>query len=327
MNKGRPKYILSLDIGGTKLAAALFEPSCRLLKYSRTSTRAEEGAKPVFERLVRLAESLLRKNGLDLGALRCVGVGCVGPVDSEDGIVYSPPNLRFWESFPLKRRLEERLGAPVVVDSDANAAALGEHKFGAGQGYKHVFYVTASTGIGAGLIFDGRIYRGADYGAGEFGHIALARGGPRCNCGGRGCLEAFASGTAIAKTARRRAKRSPNSLLHQVFNGREDALTAKDVVAAARQGDALACKIFQDAAVYIGLGITSVIHLLNPEIVIIGGGLSRAGKLLFDPVRRTVAERAQKYLAENVRIVPAKLGSKAGVYGSAADALDRCRIG
>jgi len=256
--------------------------------------------------------------------LRCVGVGCAGPLDSDTGTIYSPPNLRFWDGFPLKRRLEDRLGAPTVVDNDANAAALGEQRFGAGRGHGHILYITVSTGIGAGLVLDGRVYRGADYGAGEFGHVVLARGGPKCNCGGKGCLEALASGTAIAKRANRLAARSPHSLLGRMLSKKKCALTAKDVVAAAREGDAVAGGIFHDAAVYLGLGITSAIHMLNPEIVIIGGGLSRAGKLLFDPVRKTVAERAQKHLAENVRIIPAKLGGKAGIYGSFADALDRC---
>jgi glucokinase len=320
----KPQYILSLDVGGTKLAGALFDSSCRLLRYSRTSTRAGEGAEPVFERLVQLARSLLKRQGLEEHALRCVGVGCAGPLDSETGIVHSPPNLHAWEGFPLKTRLAERLGAPVVVENDANAAALGEHKFGAGQGRRHVFYVTVSTGIGAGLILDGRVYRGADYVAGEFGHTILARGGPKCNCGGRGCLEALASGTAIAKRARREAARAPDSILGRMLAEKKDTLSAKDVAVAARKGDALAGKIFHDAAVCLGLGLTSAIHMLNPEIVIIGGGLTRAGRLLFDPVRRTIAERAQGHFVENMRIVPAKLGGRAGLYGSLADALERC---
>lgn len=324
MPSGKGKYVLVLDIGGTKLAAALFDGSSTFLRQARTLTRAHEGSEPVFARVVRLAESLMTKQAVERRNVSCIGVGCAGPLDSETGIVYSPPNLRFWEGFPLKQRLEEHFGLPVVVDNDANAAALGEQRFGAGKGCDHIFYITVSTGIGAGLILDGKLYRGADCGAGEFGHITLARGGPTCNCGGRGCLEALASGTAIAKRARREVKKAPHSLLSRISTGEKDTLTAKDVVAAARKGDPLAKNILHDAAVYLGLGITSAIHMLNPEIVIIGGGLSRAGRLLFDPVRQTVAQRAQKHLAERVRIVPAKLGSRAGLYGSLADALERC---
>jgi glucokinase len=231
-------------------------------------------------------------------------------------MIYAPPNLPCWEGFELKGRLEKYFGAPAAIDNDANAAALGELRFGAGRGHRHVFYITASTGIGAGLILDGSIYRGADFGAGEFGHIVLARNGPRCNCGGRGCLEALASGTAIAKRARREAKKAPLSPLGRMAAEKKEGLSARDVVSAARKGDPRAGEIFHDAAVCLGLGITSIIHLLNPEIIIIGGGLSRAGKLLFDPVRHTVAERAQETLARNMRIVPARLGEKSVVYGA-----------
>jgi glucokinase len=324
MPKKNRHYILSLDIGGTKLAGALFDSANNLLRYSTTLTHAEEGAEPVFERLTRLAEALLQKVGASKTALRCVGAGCVGPLDSEAGVVYAPPNLHCWDDFPLKGRLEEYFGVPAAVDNDANAAALGEQRFGAGRGCEHMLYVTASTGIGAGLVLDGRIYRGADYGAGEFGHIVVERNGPRCNCGGRGCLEALASGTAIAKRARREIQRAPDSLLAKMHADRGPDISAEDVFAAARRGDGLAERIIRDAAQYLGLGIVSVIHLLNPRIIVVGGGMARAGKFLFDPVRSTVADRAQKHLSQNVRIVRAKLGGKAGIYGSLADALDRC---
>ena len=339
MPRKKRKYILSLDVGGTKLAAGLFDSSQRLLRYSKTPTNGGAGRRPesrrpesraandadaVFERLAGLGESLLQKEGADKSALRCIGAGCAGPLDSETGVIYAPPNLHCWDDFPLKARLEEHFGAPAAVDNDANAAALGEQRHGAGKGFCHIFYITASTGIGAGLILDGRIYRGRDCAAGEFGHIILARNGPRCNCGGRGCLEALASGTAIAKRAKREIKRAPDSLLGRMHVEKGGDLSAKDVFAAARLGDAAAGKIVHDAAEYLGLGIASAIHLLNPEIFIIGGGLARAGKMFFEPVRRTVAERAQATLARNVRIVPAKLGDKAGIHGSLADALDRC---
>ncbi len=324
MQKQAEQYILSYDIGGTKLSGALFDSSNNLVRYSTTRTRADEGAEPVFKRLAGLGESLLKKQGADKSALRCIGAGCAGPLDSEKGVIYAPPNLHCWDDFPLKTRLEQYFGVPAVVDNDANAAAMGEQRFGAGREYSHIFYITISTGIGAGLILDGSVYRGADFGAGEFGHIVLARNGPKCNCGGRGCLEALASGTAIAKRAQREAKRAPGSILARIATDKSDGLSAKDVVSAARDGDETSKKIIDDAGVYLGLGITSIIHLINPEIFIIGGGLSRAGRMLLDPVRRTVAERAQKHLAQNVRIVRARLGGKSGIYGSLADALDRC---
>lgn len=314
--------ILALDIGGTKLAGAAFDHRNNILAYARVATRAEQGPDAVVARLVRMARSLMERAGGPEDAPCAVGVGCGGPLDSETGIIYSPPNLPGWNAFPLKDRLEEHLGIQTFVDNDANAAAMAEHRFGAGRNRRNIFYITISTGIGAGLILDGEVYRGTNSSAGEFGHIVMKRNGPRCNCGGRGCLEALASGTAIARRARKEAAKHPDSRLSEILSTK-GAISAKDVADAARADDSAALKIIHDAATYLGLGITSAIHLLNPEIVILGGGLSRAGKLLFEPIRRTVRERAQKHLAEFVPILPAELGGKTGIYGALAVALDR----
>ena len=320
---GKPNQILALDIGGTKLAAGVFDAGFNLVGHARIPTHVEEGPDAVFRRITGLLESLMERCKIGSDDLCCIGVGCGGPLDAETGIIYSPPNLPGWDSYPLKGKLEKHFGVPAFVDNDANAAAMAEQRFGAGRGYKNIFYITASTGIGSGLILDGKLYRGTNFSAGEFGHIVLARNGPKCNCGGRGCLEALASGTAIARRARKEAKRAPDSRLAQVLNEKQASFAAKDVIALARRGDRLSQNIFGDAVFYLGLGIVSAIHLLNPEIVIIGGGLSQTGKFLFDPLRQVVAERAQKHLANFVRIVCAQLGSKVGVYGALAVALER----
>lgn len=319
----RKKHLLAIDIGGTKLAAAIFDSKNNMVGRSRMATRAEEGPEAVISRIGQLAEKLMKRNGVDSRSLSLVGVGCVGPLDSETGIVYSPPNLPGWDAFPLRQKLEEMFGAPAFIDNDANAAALAEQRFGAGCGYNNIIYITVSTGIGAGFILDGRLYRGSDFSAGEFGHIVMGPHGPKCNCGGRACLEALASGTAIARIARSKALRTPGSQLAKVMDRNGGAISAKDVVQGARAGDKVAGSIIEKAATYIGLGVTTAIHMLNPDIIIIGGGLSRSGKMLFDPIRRTVAERAQKHLAGHVPIVPAKLGNKVGIYGALAVALDQ----
>jgi glucokinase len=323
MPRKTQQYILALDIGGTKLAVGLFDRRFTMLGRARVATRAENGPDAVFARITTLLDGLMKRCGIDPRALLGIGTGCGGPLDPETGVIYSPPNLPGWDAYPLKDNLEAHFGAPAFVENDANAAALGEHRFGAGQGYRHLFYITASTGIGGGLILGEKLYRGRDHCAGEFGHIVLRRNGPVCNCGGRGCLEALASGTAIARRARKMVRRQPDSLLAKMSADRNSPLSAKDVVAAARKGDALAASIIDDAATYLGLGIVSAIHLLNPEIVIIGGGLSRSGRLLFDTVRRVVKERAQEHLAGGVPIVPAALGTAVGIYGALATALDR----
>lgn len=323
MARKSSKYVVALDIGGTKLGAALFDTSANLIGRARMPTHAREGPDAVFARITRLIGSLAERHGINTDKIRYVGVGCGGPLDSETGVVYSPPNLPEWDAFPLKEKLQTHFGFPAYVDNDANAAALGEYRFGAARGYRNIFYITVSTGIGSGLILDGKIYRGTDYSAGEFGHIVMARNGPKCNCGGRGCLEALASGTAIAKHANRAVRRSPDSLLARLLANKRGPLTAKDVADAARKGDPLAQQIFQDAAAYLGLGITSAIHLLNPDIVVLGGGLTNTGRLLLNPVRRVVSERAQEHLASHVPIVRAGLGKQVGLYGALAVALER----
>jgi glucokinase len=340
----KSEKVLALDIGGTKLAAAVFEGE-RMLARRQTPTHAEQGPDVVFERIARLLDSLLAITGegdcpkncgpslrgrrfgtvpaaKSSGGIACIGVGCGGPLDSETGIIYSPPNLPGWDAYPLKAKLEARFDVPAFVENDANAAALAEHQFGSGKGFGNLFYITASTGIGSGIILGGKLYRGANYSAGEFGHIVLAPNGPRCNCGGRGCLEALASGTAIAKRALREVRRSPDSALALIAK-QNGAVSARDVASAAKHNDPLARKIFTDAACHLGLGITSVIHLLNPEIVIIGGGLAKSGPLLFEPVRQVVKARAQQHLASFVKIVPAMLGKDVGLYGTLAVAREK----
>ncbi len=321
--KKKPNYILALDIGGTKLAAGVFDGGYNLVGHVRVPTHVEEGPDAVFERITRLLESLMEQRKISSRDLCCIGVGCGGPLDAETGVIYSPPNLPGWDAYPLKGKLETHFGVRAFIDNDANAAGMAEQRFGAGRGYNNIFYITASTGIGSGIILDGKLYGGTNYSAGEFGHIVLARNGPKCNCGGRGCLEALASGPAIARRARKEAERAPGSRLAKMLNRKQARFAARDVIALARRGDRLSQRIFDDAVFYLGLGIVSAIHLLNPEIVIIGGGLSQTGRFLFEPLRQIVVERAQKHLANFVRIVPAELGSKVGVYGALAVALDR----
>jgi glucokinase len=325
MPNNRKKHILALDIGGTKSAAAIFDPDFNLLGDSKIPTQAEEEPDTVFDRILRMTDCLIGRCGIQPNALCGVGVGCAGHVDIESGIIHYALNLPDWDGFPLGDKLQNRFDAPVFVENDANAAALAELRFGAGRGYKNIIYITVSTGIGSGLIMDGKLWRGSNFAAGDFGHMILAQEGPECSCGGRGCLEALASGTAIAERAQREARRQPDSLLTRILADNNAFLTAKDVVEAVRDGDSLASAILRDAAFHIGLGITSAIHLLNPEIIIIGGGLAQAGDLLLDSIRRTVAERAQKHLAEFVQIVPAELGSRAGLYGALCVAAEGCR--
>jgi glucokinase len=242
-----------------------------------------------------------------------VGVSFNGPVAADDRAVRRSMHISGWDDFALAAWLEQELGAPTLIANDADAAALAEQRFGAGRGTRHLLYMTISTGIGGGVIIDGRLHRGERAWAGEIGHMPLVPDGPPCPCGRRGCLEALASGLSIARAARDRLRsQSPISNLRSLAN---DQLTARDVATAAAQGDALAGAVWAEAMGWLGLGVAAAVNLLDPGRVVLGGGLTRAGALLFDPVRRVVAARA---LDPAVEIVPAALGDDVGILGGAA---------
>jgi glucokinase len=243
-----------------------------------------------------------------------VGVSFGGPVEADGRTVRLSMHVPGWEGMPLAARLEQALGVPAAVANDGDAAALAEHRFGAGRGVRHMLYFTVSTGIGGGVIVDGKLHRGERAWAGEVGHQVLKPDGPPCPCGRNGCLESLASGLSVAREARARlhAPRVSRSLLA----GRPvDDITAADVAAAAGQGDALAREVWGAAMEWLGIGVASAANLLNPGRVVIGGGLTRAGDLLFEPVRRVVAYRALDPLLE---VVPAALGDDVGILGGAA---------
>jgi glucokinase len=236
-----------------------------------------------------------------------------GPVAADGRTVRRSMHIAGWKDFALAGRLEQELGAATLIANDADAAALAEQRFGAGQDVRNLLYMTISTGIGGGVIVDGRLHRGERAWAGEVGHMPLLPDGPRCACGRRGCLEALASGLSIARAAREQLQSF--SQASQLRSLPADAITARDVAAAAAQGDEVARMVWNEAMGWLGLGIAAAANLLNPGRVVLGGGLARAGALLFDPVRRIVAAHT---LDPELRVVPAALGDDVGILGGAA---------
>jgi glucokinase len=315
--------ILGLDFGGTKLAAGLVDPATgRLLSVARCPT-PPGGADEGFEAMIELARALQPGDerssavgegyhlaGGDRSPFVTVGVSFGGPVEADGRTVRRSMHVPGWEGLQLADRLEREFGVPVVVANDADAAALAEHRFGAGRGVRHLLYLTASTGIGGGVIIDGRLFRGEHAWAGEIGHMVLSPGGPPCPCGRNGCLEALASGLSIAREARAR--------LPHLNPVDPTAITARDVARAAGT-DSAAQAVWNEAMTWLGVGVASAANLLNPGRVVIGGGLTAAGDLLFDPVRREVAARV---LDPDLGVVPAALGAEAGVLGGVAVAIE-----
>jgi glucokinase len=309
--------VLAIDIGGTKLAAGIVDTEGRILARGEAPTLAAEGFEPVLGRIARLGRDLLSRPEVGDVSVHRIGVGCAGPVDLKAGIVFNPPNLPGWTRVPLTDRLQRELNLPVVLENDANAAALGEFRYGAGRGARSIVYMTVSTGIGGGIILDGRIWHGLKDAAGEVGHMTVCPDGPLCGCGNRGCLEAMSSGTSIARRAREVVATGRQTGLGDI-----PTLTSADVVRLAQAGDVAAREVWDSAVGFLGIGVAAVITILAPERVVIGGGVTKAGEFLFQPLREEAHRRVKLVPVESVPIVPAALGPDVGILGAAAVALD-----
>ncbi len=310
--------ILGIDIGGTKLAVGVATPEGRMLAEARRPSGAAEGPDAVIARIVEMARETVAEAEIEPNDLQSVGIGCGGPLDPWRGVVLNALNNPGWIDIPITDRIGDALGRPAYLDNDANAAALGEHRFGAGRDASNMIYLTVSTGVGGGVIADGRLLRGESGNAAELGHLTVDAHGRPCHCGSIGCLEEYCSGTNIAVRAREAlaASDEPSALRDA------GAFTAAEVSDAAREGDALASRIWDETITLLGAGIASMIHAFNPALVVIGGGVTNAGDLLFEPVRRAVAGRTMPWLHEMVRIVPAELRDRTGILGAVAVALD-----
>ncbi len=315
--------VIGIDLGGTKIATALVDASGEILAHDRRKTLAREGRDAVVARILESARAVIGEGGVEPPQVTAVGIGAPGPIDLAAGVVVAPPNLPGWDRVPLKQLIESDLGITTFLENDANAAAVGEHRFGAGRGVDHMIYVVVGTGVGGGLILDGRLYHGASGMAGEIGHIVVKLDGPVCACGNCGCLEALTSGPSIAREARQRIAQGQSTLITELVQGDPDRITSKIVAQAADHGDETAKSILAEAMHYLGLGMASLVHTLNPELIVFGGGVSNLGERMFGPVRQVIADVAFAEAAEAVRVAPAQLGDNAGVLGAAAVAMSQ----
>lgn len=319
------ELVLGVDLGGTKLAfGALTVDGSREFAFTAAPTLAVEGADAVVARIGAMANEVIDRTLAETGASRGdfvgVGIGAPGPLRRSDGIVVVAPNLG-WRDYPLRDRLAAVVRMPVTLDNDANCATLGEWWRGAARGARHVVGITIGTGIGGGLVIDGRLHHGASDVAGEIGHTTIETDGRRCKCGNYGCLEAYASGPAIVERAREALASDGASALRQVNGGDLGALTAQHVYDAARAGDELARTVVRDAARYLGAGIANLLNLINPDVVVLAGGVTAAGEELLTPLRAEARRRAFRPAFDAARIVPGELGSRAGVVGAVAAVL------
>ena len=314
------KRYVGIDLGGTNLKLGLVSASGEVLERFSCPTEASCGPDHVLGRLADAVRDLCRAAKVSLGDVAAVGVGAPGPVDTKTGIVAVAPNLAGWRNVPVRDTLARNLGRPVILENDANVAAYGEFRCGAGRAVRDMILLTLGTGIGGGIILDGRLFRGATDTGAELGHIIVQYGGRPCGCGNRGCLEAYASATSVVARLRERLEAGEASVL-----GGRPEFSCKDIFGAAAAGDALAARIVEETADYLAAGITSLLHVLNPERVVLTGGMMGAGDAFLDRVRRRVREMAFERASRNCPIVWSTLGGDAGILGAAlaAEAFDR----
>jgi glucokinase len=311
--------VLGLDIGGTKLAVAVVTPDGLSHGFTVEPTRRDEGPDVTIARLFAMGDEAIRKSEAEGGPAEIDGVGiaCGGPLDATNGILLRPLHLPGWVNVPIVDMATAHFGVPAVLENDATAAALAEHRYGVARGVETALYLTVSTGIGGGAIINGRLHRGAAGNGGEFGHIMVRPGGRECLCGRFGCLEVYASGTSIAKRATEALVQGTSSNL-----GKLSVVRAEDVAAAARGGDALAVAIWDETIDVMSIAITDLVNMFEPNIVVLGGGVTRSGSQLIDPIRDAVKRDAMPPAAAAVAIELAGLGDEVCVVGAAALAFD-----
>ncbi|MCK8824062.1 ROK family protein [Fuchsiella alkaliacetigena] len=313
-------YVVGVDLGGTKILTAVADLEGNILANSRLATKAEEGQQAVIARIIESIEDVLAQTELNKKVIAGVGVGCPGPLNAEEGIVYHAPNLD-WQQVPIKDILADKLALPVWIENDANAAALGEKWFGAGQEVDNLIYITVSTGIGGGIIINRQLYSGANYSAGEIGHMTInPQAAIQCNCGNLGCWETLASGTALARLGQEAVRAGRDTLIAQSTAEIED-IDGQVVTEAAAAGDQVAQELVKEVTNYLGIGIANLINILNPELIILGGGVIEAGDMIVEPIKETVSWRALEDSAAAVEILVSELKEEIGVVGAVAKAL------
>ncbi|HEX9676508.1 MAG TPA: ROK family protein [Anaerolineales bacterium] len=306
------RWVIGVDLGGTQIRALRTDLAGEKAARAEQLTLAQQGPQAVVSRILETVREVMA--GIPGEEILGLGIGAPGPIDSA-GVVHDPPNLPGWRGVSLVDELAGPLGLPIYAGNDANLGALAEYRFGAGIGVDHLVYLTVGTGIGGGVISHGRMLTGWRGFAAEIGHQTLDPDGPLCGCGQPGHLEAFASGPAIAREARKALEQGRSSTIPEHAGG---AVTAKSVAAAANGGDALAIELLRQAGYYLGLGLANLIHILEPQRILIGGGVSRAGELLLGPARQTVEQRLMSPVYRGVEILSAALGPDVGLMGAAA---------
>ena len=310
--------ILAIDIGGTQFGLALATPDGRVIKHIQHQTDRADHADKRIERILAASKTLIAQSSV----LAC-GIGFGGPVNFDTQRIVNSTHIPGWDDCPLPEIVEQHLGVPAIIDNDANVGALGEYTFGAGKNSRHIIYYTVSTGIGGGIIINGEIYRGGNGYAGELGHVPILRDGPQCDCGNRGCLEALCSGTAIGKRATAAVQKHPRKGIAIARTANNNPITAKILFDTARSGDPYARALVDEICTDLGQGLAIAVNAFAPDVIVIGGGVSNAGRILFEPLRRETRRFLMPVHRPSLRIAPAKLKNRSVLLGAVALAKQR----
>ena len=308
------KYSIGIDIGGTNITVALVTEKGKIVRKIRFPTRVEEGKIKTIRRIVKALDEIMKE--LKSNSIQGIGIGAAGDIDQERGIVRFSPNL-FWRNVPLVRLIKKKFNLRVVLDNDANAAAWGTYILETKRKAKNLLCITLGTGVGGGLILNGRIYHGASGSAGEIGHITLNPQGERCRCGNYGCLETYVGSAYIVKKAVKEIRKGERSLIKKLAGGNLQSITSQTIQAAALKGDKLARRIWREAGEYLGIALSGVINLLNPEVIVFGGGVAKAEELIFQPMKKEIRKRTFRVPFEKVKFTHTKFGADLGVIGAA----------
>lgn len=313
--------LIGVDLGGTNIRMGVVTPEGGILKKVQSPTDMSGGGSAMMEALVSRLNEFARKVAQgDLSRIR-IGIGVAGPVDMGRGVLIAPPNLPDLHGFPLRKFFKEKISVPVAIENDANAFTLGEGWMGAARGCQHYCGITLGTGVGGGVVVSGKILHGANGMGGEVGHMVLNPEGPLCGCGGRGCLEVYASGNGIKRMAREAVEKGGGRGRLPRSKGGPQELTSEELFEAAQKGDETALKVFDEMGRFLGLGLVNLVNLFNPEKIVIGGKVSRAWDYFIRSAKEAVSQRAMKGQRERVEIVLAECGDDAGILGAAYAAM------
>ena len=312
-------FAIGVDFGGTNIVAGLVSSKGKVTNRVKIPSLVHLGRKKTLKRIAEAISLVLEKvPPKERKKILGIGIGSPGLVDHNKGIIRTPPNLPGWKEVHLKDYIEKKLKIPTYVVNDANAYAVGEHTFGAGRNISDMICITLGTGLGGGIILNNVLFVGYYQSAGELGHIVIIKDGKKCNCGNIGCVERYVGAEFIAERVREYIKAGRKTMIKKMVNNDLKKITPKVITDAAKNKDRLAIQIWNEVGEDIGVALTSIINIFSPQMIIIGGGVSLAGKFVFDPIRKTVKKRVYKYLGERVKIVPGKLFDDAPVLGAAS---------